>query len=498
MTKKIFILLIIILVGLVVGAGIKAGPQDNVYGWAWAGAPQAVPPEKLGLGWISFNCLNDYDGDGTKEDHCTGVNPETGLGYVNYGVNIEPSTGFFEGFAWSENIGWIWFAPTDTPPGETGPKPAKLDLITKEVSGWARAVRPMNPEGQTLGGWDGWILLGPIVKGGTDYGSYIDTSVSPAEFWGWAWGSDVVGWISFNRSNTGAAIDYKVMTDFFGVVNQPPYIESNSAIISGQHYCNISPTVGRISFEWRYKDADEDSQSHYHLQVATDSGFNNKVVDREISQSVSPDKKGTSAVLIVPDPATYSRCISGGDYEGRCVAYGNSYYWRVRVKAAAGNQDWSSWETGSPSSFTTPVHAYPWPDFSHSPQNPSIEEIVTFIQDDSTPAQSLCYDGGEHLCQNDLNVEYAWDFSYEPADGFIVDSTYKGNATTTYSTVGTYEVRMRITDNTLAGPDNYCIGAGDSPVGAAPPLPEYKEVPPIIWLKKVLAAVIDLFNGMFQ
>jgi len=472
MTKKIFLFLIIILAGLIAGAGIKAGPQDNVYGWAWAGAPQAVPPEKLGLGWISFNCLNDYDGDGTKEDHCTGVNPETGLGYVNYGVNIEPSTGFFEGFAWSENIGWIWFAPTDTPPGETGPKPAKLDLITKEVSGWARAVRPMNPEGQTLGGWDGWILLGPIVKGGTDYGSYIDTSVSPAEFWGWAWGSDVVGWISFNRSNTGAAIDYKVMTDFFGVVNQPP--AKSQPVDGGEiwNHCGVQ-ALSIPTFHWTYSDPDGDPQAASHLRISGET-----ILD-------------TGEISCPPTCTSYT---PSNAWISNNLDWGKTYSWQVRVKDNQGN--WSDWSDSN--SFTMPAHAYPWPDFSHSPQNPSIGEIVTFIQDDSTPAQSLCYDGGEHLCQNDLKVEYAWDFSYEPADGFIVDSTYKGNATTTYSTVGTYEVRMRITDNILAGPDNYCIGAGDSPVGAAPPLPEYKEVPPIVWLKKVLAAVIGFFNGMFQ
>lgn len=207
---------------------VQAGTEHNVWGWAWSGVPQAVPPEKLGVGWISFNCNNPE----LPAPRCTN----------NYGVNINNTTGLFSGYAWSENIGWIKFGaplkiatenyptcPPTTCPGGSPNYPARLDSSTGKVTGWARACAgtvngDCNSSTRT-DGWDGWILLGPIVKGGTDYGVYIDPTTSPAQFKNWAWGSDVVGWISFNCSNQGicGTSDYKVLTSFS--FNRPPVAE---------------------------------------------------------------------------------------------------------------------------------------------------------------------------------------------------------------------------------------------------------------------------------
>ena len=144
--------------------------DHNVQGWAWS----------ENIGWISFSCRNRNNvGEG-----------------VDYGVDINLSTGEFSGYAWAgggENadgslaatIGWISFDG------------AQLDRETGEVSGWARAYRAIEPEGQTLGGWDGWIKLsGTWVDG-------VSFNTSTNEFEGWAWGSDVVGWISFNCQDGG-------------------------------------------------------------------------------------------------------------------------------------------------------------------------------------------------------------------------------------------------------------------------------------------------------
>lgn len=47
---------------------VKAGTGDNVSGWAWS----------ENIGWLSFNCYNDYDGDGSYDNHCGGRS-STGL-----------------------------------------------------------------------------------------------------------------------------------------------------------------------------------------------------------------------------------------------------------------------------------------------------------------------------------------------------------------------------------------------------------------------------------
>src|SRR3989344_5801193 len=82
-----------------------ASATDNISGWAWSD----------GIGWVSMNCWNDFNGDNVIDDnHCTGTNPTNGQPYVNYGVNaanISATVVELRGFAWSESIGWIFFNP---------------------------------------------------------------------------------------------------------------------------------------------------------------------------------------------------------------------------------------------------------------------------------------------------------------------------------------------------------------------------------------------------
>ena len=129
-----------------------------------------------------------------------------------------------------------------------------------------------------------------------------------------------------------------------------------------------------------------------------------------------------------------------------------------------------------------PDHPYPWPMFAPPPSKPAANEIVTFIQDglDSNTNRSLCYSGGEDLCQSKLTTTYFWDF------GNGQTSPYKGNATTTYSAAGSYDVTLTIIDD---------VGSCTKPktVTVGFPLPEWKEVPPISWQKRFLVALSGLF-----
>lgn len=179
----------------------------GLWGFAWAGIPQGGVNEGLGLGWISLSCENQG-------------------ALVDYGVNVEPD-GKLVGFAFfdmddpntsEKEVGWINFSPTETPPGPPYYS-AKLDFTTGKITGWARACNVYQSgcsgnlkSDSERGGWDGWILLGPIVIGGTDYGVRMDKSILPNELRGWAWGGDVVGWISFNCKDPGICTksNYKV------------------------------------------------------------------------------------------------------------------------------------------------------------------------------------------------------------------------------------------------------------------------------------------------
>ncbi len=178
---KLFLLIFIIALSFFVFKKIKAGSADNVSGWAWS----------ENIGWISFNNT-------------------TGEGAIDYGVDIDSLSGVFSGYAWSENIGWISFNESDLTGCPVGTCQAKLDGLTNEVSGWARALNYGD-------GWDGWIRLRD-----TSYG--VSWNSGNQEMEGWAWSDGIIGWISFNCVNQGvcATSDYKVIASFAGVDSDPP------------------------------------------------------------------------------------------------------------------------------------------------------------------------------------------------------------------------------------------------------------------------------------
>jgi len=180
---KIFLLLGILTLCFFSGQMISAGVDDNVSGWAWS----------ENIGWISFNST-------------------TGGGATDYGVDIDSSSGVFSGYAWSENIGWISFNEAELVGCPVDTCQAKLDGLTDEVSGWARALNYGD-------GWEGWIRLRD-----TSYG--VSWNSGNQEMEGWAWSDGVVGWISFNCVNQGvcATSNYKVIASFAGVDDDPPTV----------------------------------------------------------------------------------------------------------------------------------------------------------------------------------------------------------------------------------------------------------------------------------
>lgn len=151
----------------------------NVSGWAWSSA----------VGWISFNCSNTNT-----------------CGTVQYGVNINETTGAITGYAWSSHIGWISFNETIGCPTTCG---AYVENVTpstmtgyKPVKGWAKVLGGGTP---VSGGWSGWIRLDHGLANPVTY------SFQDRVFKGYAWGGPlVVGWVSFNSSDTASPFAYSV------------------------------------------------------------------------------------------------------------------------------------------------------------------------------------------------------------------------------------------------------------------------------------------------
>lgn len=104
-----------------------------------------------------------------------------------YGVSVDSSDNLL-GYAWSDNIGWIQFGGLDTGsmPSGSGTQKKNAQINGNSFKGWIRAL-------SNGGGWDGWISLS-----GAGYG--VSQSPSTAALSGYAWGSDVVGWLDFSTA----------------------------------------------------------------------------------------------------------------------------------------------------------------------------------------------------------------------------------------------------------------------------------------------------------
>lgn len=116
------------------------------------------------IGWISLSCAND--------DSCTDV---------NYGFFVD-AEGVVTGYGWSDNIGWVSAESGDIAGCPTAP--CTPTLSANELTGWFKTLAGGTSQS---GGWDGWIRLsGP---------SYGVIRLSDDRLYGYAWGSDVVGWV---------------------------------------------------------------------------------------------------------------------------------------------------------------------------------------------------------------------------------------------------------------------------------------------------------------
>ena len=409
-----------------------------VFGLLFAGGVKAGSEHNVSgwawsenIGWISFNNT-------------------TGGGGINYGVNID-SDGTFSGYAWSENIGWIDFAPSGSYP-DVPDYSVKVDTDSSEVSGWARALSYGD-------GWEGWIKMRD-----TDYG--VSINFSNDEFSGYAWSDMVIGWISFNCANEGVCeeSDYKVITSF-----APPPIISN--FDNSFTPCSQS----RIpTFSWWVDDTQEPEEPYYYeIQLCGNSDCSGPA-DPLVSYSTEDPTYSTSWAPSLPclyccDEEPYNNIEFGG----------TTYYGQVR--ASYTGDEWSGWT--SDSSFVTYDHCWPYADFLCDGEDCEEMEIYEEVVVDLANSSTL-YVEGEPSCfwvlpdiaqllegytTSDCELEVTFS---APAPGQRdQDITLTVTDSSSYSCSATKTVEIRF------------------------PLPEYKEVSPIIWLKNFFAKVVNIFAG---
>jgi hypothetical protein len=154
--------------------------KTRLAGWAWSS----------NIGWICF-------GGNAAGGMCPTAKVEIDM---SSGGQDKPITGW----AWSPNIGWIKFGGLSAFPGNGGDAEYSPGEGGK-IIGWARACAgtasgDCTTMASRTDGWDGWISLD-----GPNYGLKIDmagkkvVSSVPSVPSAYAWGSTVVGWISFDQ-----------------------------------------------------------------------------------------------------------------------------------------------------------------------------------------------------------------------------------------------------------------------------------------------------------
>ena len=183
------------------------------------------------IGWISMNCA---EGSSTGGSIC---------GTNNYKVSIIPDTnpsdtilGSIEGYAWSDNIGWIKFGGLSSFPSNAyGNAEIRLTSGDYYMYGWARACAgTINGDCSTMtdhaDGWDGWISLKSRNVTGALVPHYIRNIGN--NFQGHAWGSDVVGWISFDGVSFSAPCSAQTTCSV-----------SYLGTVATDQWCNVEPEV---------------------------------------------------------------------------------------------------------------------------------------------------------------------------------------------------------------------------------------------------------------
>ncbi len=270
---------------------------DKVQGWAWAGVPQENG-EKLGLGWISLNCHNPE----LPEPRCSRDN--------DYGIYVE-SNGNMVGYAYydmndsnmpANGAGWIDFDPHLEEAPDSSDSTARVDWdgsicgTAGCVYGWARAVGHGN-------GWDGWIKLRGKATDGSPYGTRL---ADDGYLKGWAWGGNVVGWVSFDyeelikplehtvayRASEGGSVSPSLKAVIQGEASVVPTTSSNP----GYQLAGFSVVSGS-------KCGDFDSSTGEATNVTCNMEIKADFVAKKHIFSINT--VGVGRVLKNPDQATY-------------------------------------------------------------------------------------------------------------------------------------------------------------------------------------------------
>ena len=366
------------------GSGIDTSVVDNnVRGWAWSD----------NIGWISFSCNNLVVGSCVNQYGVHMVTQknidDSGLpGYIGFDYSIyEP--GALIGYAWSDKVGWISFFREDPVSLENinsdnallqSDDPffgtthiAKVDLNDGSIVGWARALSGVDEA------WGGWIKLNPdSVDPGKNVNLKSGNGGSSLE--GFAWGGEVLGWISFNNNTTPYSVK---------LADSVPVVVALGASFPDKYINNRDPV---FDFEYIKENIFDMTEFSIVIRKQSDGAFIARYSD---ALPLSPD---TIRGVTYPSGDLY--CFDTNDVLMLCPSLERdvTYDWAVSVKNTLGNESIPS--TNSLYSFFVDAVKYPLVDFGWTPRIITPDKDVTlnienldFGPDTGyVPGKPICYD----------------------------------------------------------------------------------------------------------
>ena len=224
----IFIIILVSLVSFLnfkinkIKADLPSASTDRfLFGEAWAG----------NLGAISFN-------------NCP-TPTSTGCPSPSYQVKVKPDDNTLDGWAWSQNAGWIQFGeggdkhrPKPTLLGVTGATVTlKPDLSVDKITGWAKAVNGTpNSTDLVSNGWDGYISFGTVPANAYfGIGAAAPVAVGAVQtqaISGQAWGSTVVGDIDMSGVTVASQANPNVGTLVLSAASTNPVMGATAGTIT--------------------------------------------------------------------------------------------------------------------------------------------------------------------------------------------------------------------------------------------------------------------------
>ena len=233
--------------------------------------------------------------------------------------------------------------------------------------------------------------------------------------------------------------------------NQPPI---KPTTLETWNHCTFQE-LSLPTFHWIYSDPDSDPQQAYEIRIDNDSSFT-------IPDPEEMTASGGASTAYTPLSVSWRAWAN----------WNTNYWWIVRVKDSHNN--WSPWSDAN--IFLTPDHAYPWPDFNWTPEEPAEGEVVVF-----NPDLTQVY-GGASISS------YLWTITH--GTGIYVEGTTNSSQypNVLFSTTDN-RMKVQITDSS-----GYSCQSSEKDIFLTMPLPEYKEIPPVSFWQKIFSMILNFFK----